>query len=78
MRKRLLERGKTSGRSDDNEATIIKRFQTFINESLPVKDYYMEKGKAHVLSAVPPPDEVFAEVGGWRSCFAACSIFKGE
>ena len=29
MVERLLERGKTSGRTDDNEATIRKRFDTF-------------------------------------------------
>lgn len=29
MVERLLERGKTSGRSDDNEETIRKRFETF-------------------------------------------------
>eukprot|EP00798_Chlamydomonas_sp_ICE-L_P013610 gene13610-19485_t len=62
MRKRLLHRGETSGRSDDNEATIMKRFQTFVTESLPVKDYYQEQGKCSVVSAVPPPDEVFEEV----------------
>ena len=28
MRERLLERGKSSGRSDDNEETIMKRFRT--------------------------------------------------
>lgn len=29
MEKRLLERAKTSGRSDDNPETIKKRFETF-------------------------------------------------
>jgi UMP-CMP kinase len=29
MEKRLLERGKTSGRADDNPETIAKRFDTF-------------------------------------------------
>lgn len=28
MKERLLERGKSSGRSDDNEETIMKRFRT--------------------------------------------------
>lgn len=32
---RLLERGKTSGRSDDNEATIRKRFNTFHRARTP-------------------------------------------
>jgi UMP-CMP kinase len=45
MLERLLERGKTSGRSDDNEESIQKRFVTFKETSLPVIDYYKEKGK---------------------------------
>lgn len=28
MLERLLERGKTSGREDDNKASIVKRFRT--------------------------------------------------
>eukprot|EP00195_Chlamydomonas_chlamydogama_P001115 CAMPEP_0202920022 /NCGR_PEP_ID=MMETSP1392-20130828/76642_1 /ASSEMBLY_ACC=CAM_ASM_000868 /TAXON_ID=225041 /ORGANISM="Chlamydomonas chlamydogama, Strain SAG 11-48b" /LENGTH=381 /DNA_ID=CAMNT_0049613499 /DNA_START=89 /DNA_END=1230 /DNA_ORIENTATION=- len=62
MEKRLLKRGETSGRSDDNAETIRKRFHTFINQSLPVKDHYSALGKCHVISAVAPPDQVFEEV----------------
>jgi adenylate kinase family enzyme len=36
MTARLLERGKTSGRSDDNEETIKKRLVTFNTETQPV------------------------------------------
>ena len=36
LTKRLLERGKTSGRADDNIDSVLKRFDTFENESLPV------------------------------------------
>jgi adenylate kinase family enzyme len=36
MTERLLERGKSSGRSDDNMETIKKRFNTFTNQSVPV------------------------------------------
>jgi UMP-CMP kinase len=37
---RLLERGKSSGRNDDNLATIQKRFQTFQTETNPIIDWY--------------------------------------
>ena len=40
MRARLLERGKTSGRADDNEDTIVKRFRTFVEQSQPVIDHF--------------------------------------
>lgn len=36
LKKRLLERGQTSGRADDNVETVLKRFDTFEKESLPV------------------------------------------
>lgn len=62
MEKRLLERGKTSGRADDNAETIRKRFKTFLTQSLPVRQYYLDRNKCHVISAVQSPDEVFAEV----------------
>ena len=41
--KRLLIRGKTSGRSDDNLETFSKRFDTYMNETSPVIDYYKNK-----------------------------------
>merc|ERR1712166_527787 len=37
---RLLKRGETSGRSDDNIASIKKRFKTFVDQSMPVIKYY--------------------------------------
>jgi adenylate kinase family enzyme len=40
---RLVERGKTSGRADDNLETIKKRFRIFEQESLPVIQYFERK-----------------------------------
>ena len=45
MKKRLLKRGETSGRSDDNEETIAKRVATFHEVSEPVIDHYRQKDK---------------------------------
>ncbi|KAI5953536.1 URA6 [Candida jiufengensis] len=45
MLNRLLERGKTSGRADDNIESIKKRFKTFIDTSMPVVDYFEKEGK---------------------------------
>lgn len=45
MVERLLERGKTSGRVDDNEETIRKRFHTFQQATLPVIEYYQQLSK---------------------------------
>ena len=43
MVERLLERGKTSGRVDDNEETIRKRFNTFQQSTLPVIEHYQQQ-----------------------------------
>ena len=59
MRERLLERGKTSGRVDDNEKAIVKRFRTYLEQSKPVIDRYAEKGLVAEVSSVGTPDEVF-------------------
>lgn len=61
MESRLLERGKTSGRSDDNAESIRKRFRTFIDTSMPVIDYYEKIGKVIKVDATPTPDKVFAK-----------------
>src|SRR5882724_8074260 len=44
--KRLLNRGKTSGRSDDtNEEVIRKRFAVYIDETSPVAEHYKKVRK---------------------------------
>ena len=62
MEARLLKRGETSGRSDDNAETIRKRFKTFVEQSLPVIDHYESIGKACKIDATVAPDEVFVHV----------------
>jgi len=62
MLERLLNRGKTSGRADDNEESIKKRFKTFVDTSMPVVDYFDKQGRVVKVSAVPPPDEVYENV----------------
>ena len=44
LKRRLLERGKISGRSDDNEETINKRIQIYHETTQPVIDYYGQEG----------------------------------
>ena len=42
--KRLLERGKSSGRIDDqNESKIINRFKEYNKKTAPLKAYYTTK-----------------------------------
>jgi adenylate kinase family enzyme len=36
--------GRNQGRSDDNEATIKRRFETYRNETVPIGKHFEEKG----------------------------------
>ncbi|MEZ5034826.1 MAG: adenylate kinase [Chitinophagaceae bacterium] len=59
--KRLLERGKTSGRSDDtNEEVIRKRFAVYSNETQPVADYYKKEEKFYAIKGEGSVAEIFA------------------
>lgn len=60
--KRILERAKTSGRVDDNEESIRKRFQTYYQETMPVIKYYQDQNLVKKVNAIPEPDEVFMSV----------------
>merc|ERR1711982_171448 len=44
MMSRLVQRGKTSGRNDDEIEVIRKRFNTYTNESMPIIEKYEKEG----------------------------------
>jgi len=56
---RLLERGKTSGREDDNEESIKKRFRTYKNDTMPVIKYYDEQGKMAEVDSSGTVEQVY-------------------
>lgn len=62
MEKRLIKRGETSGRADDNVESIKKRFKTFIDTSMPVVEYFEKEGRVVKVSATKSPQEVYEEV----------------
>ncbi|KAL1915731.1 uncharacterized protein VTP21DRAFT_6490 [Calcarisporiella thermophila] len=62
MLERLLKRGETSGRVDDNIESIKKRFRTFRETSFPVITHYEQKGKVHTVSCRNTPEDVYSEV----------------
>ncbi|XP_048414902.2 adenylate kinase isoenzyme 5-like isoform X1 [Stegostoma tigrinum] len=62
MIKRLLGRGKTSGRADDNEETITKRLETYYKATEPVINFYQPRGIIRKVNAEGTVDEVFAQV----------------
>ncbi|KAG7830495.1 hypothetical protein KL919_002764 [Ogataea angusta] len=73
MLHRVLERGKTSGRADDNLETIKKRFRTFLETSMPVVDYFDKQGRVVKVSCNQPVEEVYNKV---VSAFAEKGVTK--
>lgn len=59
---RILERAKTSGRVDDNEESIRKRFQTYYQETMPVIEYYKNEDLVRTVNAIPDAVEVYENV----------------
>jgi len=58
--KRILERGKTSGRKDDLNETIIRnRIEVYKSETTPVYDYYQKQGKSVIIDGVGSIEEIF-------------------
>ncbi|KAI0340151.1 UMP-CMP kinase [Trametopsis cervina] len=58
MTKRLLKRGETSGREDDNEESIKKRFRTYHDQTMPVIEYYNKQSKVASIDASATIEEV--------------------
>jgi adenylate kinase len=59
---RLLERGKTSGRSDDNELVIRNRLKEYYDKTLPVLQFYKDKGIYVAIDSKDSIEQVHAEV----------------
>lgn len=57
---RLLKRGETSGRSDDNMETIQKRIDTYNSQTAPVIDFYKSEGKLANIEGVGTIEGIFA------------------
>ncbi len=60
LTRRLLERGKTSGRVDDQDPSIIaNRIQVYKDETIPVALHYAQVDKAFVVDGVGTIEDVF-------------------
>jgi adenylate kinase len=58
--KRLLNRGKTSGRSDDtNESVIHQRFTVYKNETAPIAEHYKKLKRLQLIKGEGGVDEIF-------------------
>ena len=63
LTKRLLLRGQTSGRPDDqNEELVRKRVQEYNTKTAPVAGYYAAQQKYHAINGIGGIEEIFTEI----------------
>ncbi|RAV30586.1 adenylate kinase [Sinomicrobium soli] len=62
---RLLERGKVSGRSDDQDESKIRyRFEEYNEKTAPLIGYYKEQGKFYSVNGIGSIEEITARLSG--------------
>lgn len=59
---RLLKRGISSGRADDNFETIQKRIQVYHSKTALVKDFYEKEGIAEDIVGIGSLEEIFDRI----------------
>ena len=59
---RLLKRGQTSGRSDDNLETIEKRLSVYENQTTPVIEYYKKENKLVEIRGIGEIEAIFNKI----------------
>ena len=59
---RMLERGKTSGRADDNIESIHYRFVEYDSKTKPVLDFYQHRNCLHPINGVGTIEEIFENI----------------
>ncbi len=62
MEARLLERGKSSGRSDDNIESIKKRFRVFNADTKPVIEFFQKNGKSREVDSSRDEESIYSDV----------------
>jgi adenylate kinase len=63
LKSRIKERGKTSNRMDDqDEVKINVRINVYLDETLPVADYYNVQGKLTTINGVGEIEQIFDSI----------------
>lgn len=63
LKNRLLERGKTSGRADDqNVEKINVRIQEYLNKTVPVAEFYGKQNKRHKVNGIGSIEGIFEAI----------------
>jgi adenylate kinase len=63
LTRRIMERGKDSGRADDQDESIVRnRISEYNNKTAPLKDYYSAQGKYHAVNGIGNIEEIFGSL----------------
>ena len=57
--KRILNRGETSGRSDDTEESVSVRLEVYENDTAPLIEYYEQKNLVAKINAVGEVENIY-------------------
>ena len=69
LMERLVSRGKTSGRVDDqDEEKIRKRFEEYNNKTALLRDFYTAQGKFHSVNGFGSVDEITQRLTALIDC----------
>lgn len=60
LMERLINRGKTSGRVDDNAETIKKRLDVYNDQTAPLIEWYEKEGKRHAVKGYGALEDINA------------------
>ena len=59
---RMINRGKQTGRADDNEETIKKRLKVFHSQTAPLKEYYIKEKKYKEINGIGKMEDIFKDI----------------
>ena len=62
LMKRLIQRGKDSGRADDNEETIKKRLVVYHSQTQPLIEWYKQEGLHYHINGLGALDRIFGDI----------------
>lgn len=60
--KRMLNRGKQTGRADDNLETITNRLKVYHSQTSPLREFYIHQGIYHAINGNGSVDDIFASI----------------
>ena len=59
---RMIQRGKQTGRADDNPETIKNRLKVYHESTRPLRDYYLKSGKYRAINGSGSVERIFDDI----------------